>query len=152
MMRKYLNLLLSVPFVLGLTSSVYAITVPGDCRSPNVCFACHTPEFIAGVELGCDRGAWSATGPMTIGRFVNGGSLLHDGRYLVTGGATPPFFGVSDTAEILIPQHELSNYLLTRWHSRDGVINKQLLQMVKCLSQEGEMLLSNSPGISPGCN
>jgi hypothetical protein len=40
---------------------------------------------------------------MSVGRFVNGGSILQDGRYLVTGGATPPFFGVESSAEILDP-------------------------------------------------
>jgi hypothetical protein len=41
---------------------------------------------------------------MTVGRFVNGGSLLQDGRFLVTGGATPPFFGVETSAEIFDPE------------------------------------------------
>ena len=68
------------------------------------CNTCHTnPAEANKFDLGCDRGVWSPTGPMSVGRFVNGGSLLQDGRYLVTGGATPPFFGVKSSAEIFDP-------------------------------------------------
>jgi hypothetical protein len=52
MMRKYLNLFLVVSCVLGLTSYAYAITVPGDCRSPNVCYACHTQISLLVLNLG----------------------------------------------------------------------------------------------------
>jgi hypothetical protein len=80
-----------------------------DCHDyiPDVdpqCNTCHTnPAEANKYDLGCDRGVWSPTGPMSVGRFVNGGSLLQDGRYLVTGGATPPFFGVETSAEIFDP-------------------------------------------------
>jgi hypothetical protein len=104
-MRKYLYLFLAVVFVMSLTSYVYAVTVPGDCRSPEACYACHTPAFIAGsgVDLGCENGAWSLTGPMSIGRFIHAGSPLDDGKFLVTGGGTPPRFFPVNTAEILDP-------------------------------------------------
>jgi hypothetical protein len=40
-------------------------------------------------------------------RFIHAGSFLSDGRFLVTGGGTPPYFYPVNTAEILDPETRL---------------------------------------------
>ncbi len=71
------------------------------------CKTCHTaPEDAKKYDLGCERGALSVTGLMTSGRFVIETETLEDGRFLITGGLTPPFYGLSNTAETLIQQPE----------------------------------------------
>lgn len=108
--------------VTGLSSHLFANIVPGDCRAPQTCYSCHTPDFIAnsGLSMGCENGAWSLTGPMSIGRFIHAGSLLDNGKFMITGGGTPPAFAPARTAEIFNPDtrsFSLSGSLMSdpRW-------------------------------------
>ena len=148
---KILFLFSVLPFIVMTSGVLYANLVPGDCRNPDACLACHGGHIIGyhdctlchefpgdpypdhrftsetncddchdniptvdpqcsachtnddRFNLGCERGAWSLTGPMSIGRFIHAGSPLDDGNFLVTGGGTPPQFFPVNTAEILNP-------------------------------------------------
>ena len=37
-------------------TSGYSITGAGDCRNPEACYQCHTPDSLEGVDFGCERG------------------------------------------------------------------------------------------------
>jgi hypothetical protein len=91
--------------LLGISFSlqVYADTVTGECRNPEACYECHTPEELEGVDIGCDRGTWSPTAPLNTARDLPERTVLKDGRVLITGGGVPPDFRVVDSAEILDP-------------------------------------------------
>ncbi len=71
------------------------------------CDACHTYHSFGNLGMNEQVGTWSMTGPMATARFYNSASLLQDGRFMVAGGATPPFFGATKTAEILDPATRL---------------------------------------------
>ncbi len=71
------------------------------------CDACHINHSFGELGINCEVGTWSMTGPMAIARFYNSASLLQDGRFMVAGGATPPFFGATKTVEILDPATRL---------------------------------------------
>jgi hypothetical protein len=68
------------------------------------CDACHTYHAFEKLKMDRAVGTWSMTGPMTIARFYNSASMLQDGRFMVAGGATPPFFGTTKTVDILDPE------------------------------------------------
>ena len=82
---------------------VYAGTVTGECRNPEVCYECHTQEGLEGVDTGCDRGTWSPTAPLNTARDLPERTVLKDGRVLITGGGVPPDFRVVNSAEIFDP-------------------------------------------------
>jgi hypothetical protein len=80
-----------------------SISGVGDCRNPEACYKCHTPDSLEGVDLGCERGSWSPTGPMIDGRMQPGQTVLKDGRVLLVGGAAGPDLKILNTAEIFDP-------------------------------------------------
>ena len=95
---------------LVLLFSLFTVTLPaqGDapdssCSNPDSCIACHTEDDLADEDMGCDRGTWAPTGPLTSARDLASKTVLKDGRVLVTGGALLPDFTTVDTAEIFNP-------------------------------------------------
>jgi len=80
-----------------------AISATDQCRNPEACYKCHTPDSLGGVDLGCERGSWSPTGPMIDGRMQPGQTVLKDGRVLIVGGAAGPDLKILNTAEIFDP-------------------------------------------------
>ena len=80
-----------------------SISGAGHCRNPEACYKCHTPDSLEGVDLGCERGSWSPTGPMIDGRMQPGQTVLKDGRVLLVGGAAGPDLKILNTAEIFDP-------------------------------------------------
>jgi hypothetical protein len=80
-----------------------AATAVGTCSNPQACYQCHTEDSLKGVDLGCDRGTWSPTGPMVSGRMQHGQVVLNDGRVLIVGGATGAESTILNTAEIFDP-------------------------------------------------
>ena len=81
----------------------YSNSDAGHCRNPEACYKCHTPDSLEGVDLGCERGSWSPTGPMIDGRMQPGQTVLKDGRVLLVGGAAGPDLNILNTAEIFDP-------------------------------------------------
>jgi len=81
----------------------YSNTDAGHCKNPEACYKCHTPDSLEGVDLGCERGAWTPTGPMIDGRMQPGQTVLKDGRVLLVGGAAGPDLKILNTAEIFDP-------------------------------------------------
>jgi hypothetical protein len=81
----------------------YSSAVPGTCGNPEACYQCHTEDAIQNLDLGCDRGRWTPTGPLNIPRDLATKTVLKDGRILVTGGAILPDFTTVDSAEIFDP-------------------------------------------------
>lgn len=68
------------------------------------CDACHTDHTFGELGINEQVGTWSMTGPMSVARFINSASMLQDGRFMVAGGATPPFFGTTKSVDILNPE------------------------------------------------
>jgi hypothetical protein len=77
--------------------------VAGECINPEACLACHVEDDLTNEDMGCDRGTWAPTGPLTIARDLAEKTVLKDGRVLVTGGAILPDFTTVDSAEIFDP-------------------------------------------------
>jgi hypothetical protein len=71
------------------------------------CDACHSNHTFGKLGMNEQVGTWSMTGPMSSARFDNTAGLLADGRFMVVGGATPPYFGATNSADILDPQTRL---------------------------------------------
>ena len=103
MKEKWIIVLAAAVLIICCVTPGYSITGAGNCRNPEACLQCHTQDALNGVDIGCDKGTWSPTGPMTLGRDASMQCLLKDGRILITGGGTPPAFEVTDTAEIFDP-------------------------------------------------
>ena len=81
----------------------YSITGASNCRNPETCYQCHTPDSLTGVDFGCERGSWSPTGSMIEGRIQHGQAVLKDGRVLIVGGASGAESKILNTAEIFDP-------------------------------------------------
>jgi hypothetical protein len=100
---KFTIVILVVTLAVFSNAPAYCITVPGTCGNPDACYQCHTQAAIKDLDLGCDRGRWTPTGPLNIPRDLATKTVLKDGRILVTGGAILPDFTTVDSAEIFDP-------------------------------------------------
>jgi hypothetical protein len=121
----------------------------GDCHGTLVtsvqdtsCDGCHSHHPFDEVRMDRKVGTWSMTGPMAAARFVNSASLLGDGRFLVTGGATPPFFGGTPSAEILDPQTRL-------WSSAPPMSTPRMSHQQTTLADGKVLITAGRTQISP---
>lgn len=121
----------------------------GDCHgtvvttvSDTSCDGCHTQHAFDKVNLDRPVGTWSMTGPMAAARFVNAASLLNDGRFMVTGGATPPFFGGTASAELLNPQTRL-------WASTPSMAMPRMSHQQTTLADGKVLITAGRTQISP---
>jgi len=106
MKGKWIIALAVAVLIICCVTPGYSITGAGNCRNPEACYQCHTPDSLKGVDFGCERGTWSPTGSMSIARDGCQPALLKDGRILITGGGTPPdatMLNMLDTGEIFDP-------------------------------------------------
>ena len=103
MKGKWIIVLAAAVLIICCVTPGYSITGAGNCRSPEACYKCHTPDSLKGVDFGCERGAWSPTGPMIAGRMQHGQAVLKDGRVLIVGGASGKELTILNTAEIFDP-------------------------------------------------
>jgi len=103
MKGKWIISLAVAMLVICCVTPAYAITGTGNCRNPEACYQCHTPDSLKEVDFGCERGTWSPTGPMIDGRMQHGQAVLKDGRVLIVGGAAGAESKILNTAEIFDP-------------------------------------------------
>lgn len=99
------------------------------------CDACHQSHDFNKLKFDRAVGTWSMTGPMEAARFYNSSSLLPDGSFLVAGGATPPYFMASITAEILDPQTRV-------WTSTEGSMSTSRISHQQSTLQDGTILIT----------
>ena len=100
---KSITLFIASVLFLYFVRFAYSAPVSGNCGNPDACYQCHTQDAIKDIDLGCDRGRWTPTGPLNIPRDLATKTVLKDGRILVTGGAILPDFTTVDSAEIFDP-------------------------------------------------
>jgi len=81
-----------------------------------------------------DSGAWSAAGSLRVARASHAGTLLADGRVLVTGGTSGGFFGGSNTAELYDPATDV-------W-SPAGTMNSSRYLHTATLFPDGKVLVA----------
>ena len=103
MKGKWIIVLAAAVLIICCVTPGYSATGAGNCRNPEACYKCHTPDSLKGVDFGCEQGTWSPTGPMTAGRIQHGQAVLKDGRVLIVGGASGKELTILNTAEIFDP-------------------------------------------------
>ena len=65
MKGKWIIVLAAAVLIICCVTPGYSTTGAVNCRNPEACYQCHTPDSLKEVDFGCERGTWSPTGPMT---------------------------------------------------------------------------------------